>query len=41
MIKIKDEYWKARSPESNIGVGEEVEVVGISRLVLEVKRKTP
>lgn len=39
MIKIKDEYWKAKSLEDKIITGEEVEVVGISGLVLEVKRK--
>jgi membrane-bound serine protease (ClpP class) len=39
MIKIEDEYWKANASEGNIGVGDEVEVVGINGLVLEVKRK--
>lgn len=39
-VKIKDEYWKARSVEGNIMVGEEVEVMGIIGLKLEVKRKT-
>jgi membrane protein implicated in regulation of membrane protease activity len=40
MVKVKDEYWKARSVEGDIGIGEEVEVVGIAGLSLEVKRKT-
>jgi membrane protein implicated in regulation of membrane protease activity len=38
-VKVKDEYWKARSVEGNIGIGEEVEVVGIAGLSLEVKKK--
>jgi membrane-bound serine protease (ClpP class) len=40
-IKIKDEYWEAISQEGDIPAGEEVEVVGINRLVLEVKREAP
>lgn len=39
-IKIHNEYWKAVSIEGDIAVNEEIEVVGIDRLVLEVKRKT-
>ena len=39
MIKVKDEYWKARSVDSDIGVGEEVEVIGIDRLCLEVRKR--
>lgn len=38
-VKINDEYWKAQSIAGNIETGEEVEVVGISGLVLEVKRR--
>jgi membrane-bound serine protease (ClpP class) len=40
-VKIKDEYWKASSVEGEIGLGEEVEVVGIAGLSLEVRKKTP
>jgi membrane-bound ClpP family serine protease len=40
MIKIKDEYWNAISMDGDIEAGGEVEVVGISGLVLEVKRKS-
>jgi membrane-bound serine protease (ClpP class) len=40
MVKVKDEYWKARSVEGDIDVGEEVEVVGIAGLRLEVRRKS-
>jgi membrane-bound ClpP family serine protease len=39
-IKINDEYWQAKSLDGDINAGEEVEVVGISGLTLEVKRKT-
>jgi membrane-bound ClpP family serine protease len=38
-VKISDEYWKAKSLEGKINTGEEVEVVGISGLELEVRRK--
>lgn len=33
------EYWQAECPDGDIEAGEEVEVVGINRLKLEVKRK--
>ena len=39
MIKIKDEYWKAKSAGDTINIGEQVEVLGISGLVLEVRKK--
>jgi membrane-bound ClpP family serine protease len=39
MVDIKGEYWQARSVEGKIERGEEVEVVGIERLKLEVRRK--
>ena len=38
-VKIKGEYWKARSVEGDIGVGDAVEVTGIDGLNLEVRRK--
>lgn len=38
-VKIKDEYWQARSVEGAIKQGEEVEVVAIDGLTLTVKRK--
>jgi len=41
VIKINGEYWHASSIDGDIGVGEEVDVVGINGLVLEVKRKKP
>ena len=39
VIKVKGEYWQARSSGSNVKVGEDVEITGIDRLLLEVKRK--
>jgi len=39
IIKINGEYWKARSVEGEIDVGEEVEVLVVKGLNLEVKRK--
>lgn len=39
VVKIKGEYWKARSVEGEIGVGEDVEVLAINGLDLEVRRK--
>jgi membrane-bound serine protease (ClpP class) len=41
MVKIKDEYWEARSVDGDIGADEDVEVVGMNGLVLEVKQKKP
>ena len=39
-VKVKGEYWQARSSEGNIEVGVDVEITGIDRLVLDVRRKT-
>jgi len=39
IVKIKGEYWKARSVEGNIRAGDAVEVTGIEGLNLEVKKK--
>jgi membrane-bound ClpP family serine protease len=39
VVKIKDEYWQAKSIDDDVDIGEDVEVVEISGLVLEVKRK--
>ncbi len=41
VIKIADEYWKAKSLSGDIDIGEEVEIVNIEGLNLEVKRKGP
>ena len=39
VIKVGDEYWKAKSLSGDIDVGEEVEVINIDGLSLEVKRQ--
>lgn len=41
IVKVENEYWRAKAAGDNIAEDEEVEVVGINRLVLEVKRKRP
>ena len=37
VIKIKDEYWKAKAVDGNINAGEIVEIVEVDRLLLKVK----
>ena len=39
VIRVSGEYWKAKCLDGDIEAGEEVEIVGIDRLKLEVKRK--
>ena len=39
VIRVGDEYWKARAVGESIAVGEEVEILGLDRLMLMVKRK--
>jgi membrane-bound ClpP family serine protease len=39
VIKVEDEYWKAKSRGGDIPVGEEVEIVGIDGLKVEVEHK--
>jgi membrane-bound ClpP family serine protease len=39
MVKIKGEYWSARSTGDDIEIDDAVEVVGINGLVLEVRKK--
>ncbi len=39
IVKIKGEYWKARSVEGDIGVSDTIEVTGIDGLNLGVRRK--
>ncbi len=39
LVKVKGEYWKAQAIAGDIDEGEKVEVVGVERLVLKVKRK--
>jgi membrane-bound ClpP family serine protease len=39
VIRIGGEYWKAKSVGENIATGEEVEILGLDRLMLTVKHK--
>lgn len=39
VIQVEGEYWKARAVDGDIAAGEEVEVLGLNRLILEVKGK--
>ena len=39
VIRVSGEYWQAKCPDGDIETGEEVEIVGIDRLKLEVRRK--
>ncbi len=39
VIRIEGEYWKAKSVDESIAVGEEVEILRLNRLTLEVKCK--
>ena len=39
VVRIEDEYWKAKSVGENIAVGEEVEILGMSGLTLTVRLK--
>jgi len=39
VIKINDEYWKAKSVGENVAAGGEVEILGMNGLTLMVKRK--
>ncbi len=40
VVRVSGEYWKAECLDGDMEAGEEVEIVGINRLKLEVKRKT-
>lgn len=40
-VTVKGEYWRAKSVDANIEVGESVEIVGLDGLTLKVKRKEP
>ena len=39
-IIVKGEHWEAKSSDENVGVDENVEIVGIEGLTLNVKRKS-
>lgn len=37
VVRVEDEYWKAKSVGGNIAAGEEVEILGLDGLTLMVK----
>ena len=39
LIRVKGEYWKAKSVEGNIVAGEDIEILGTNRFTLEVRGK--
>ena len=39
VVQVEGEYWKAESIDEDIAEGEDVEVLGLNKLVLEVKHK--
>lgn len=39
VVRVEGEYWKAKSVDGEVLIGETVEITGMTRLVLEVKRK--
>ena len=39
VVRVEGEYWKAKSVDEGIAAGEDVEILGLNRLTLEVKRK--
>ncbi len=39
VIRVKGEYWKAKSVGENIEAGEEVEILGVNGLTLTVRLK--
>lgn len=38
-VKVEGEYWKARSVDGDVDVGESVEILDLDKLTLEVKHK--
>jgi membrane-bound ClpP family serine protease len=38
IVRVEGEYWKARSVDENVEAGEDVEIVGLDRLTVRVKR---
>jgi membrane-bound ClpP family serine protease len=39
VIRVEGELWRAKSVDEDIPAGEEVEILGLKKLTLEVKRK--
>ncbi len=40
LIKVCDEYWKAKSVDGEIMAGEDVEILGLNGLTLKVRRRS-
>jgi len=40
VVQVEGEYWKAKSVDGDIASGKAVEILGLNRLVLEVRRKS-
>jgi len=38
-VRVAGEYWQAKSTAGDIPVGESIEILGLNKLVLEVRRK--
>ena len=39
VVRVGGEYWKAKSVDDEIPAGESVEILGLNKLVLEVRRR--
>ena len=39
VVRVEGELWKAKAVEDDVKAGETVEILGLKKLVLEVKRK--
>ena len=39
VVRVEGELWKAKSVDDDIAAGEDVEILGLKKLTLEVKRK--
>ena len=39
VVRVEGELWKAKSVDDDIATGEDVEILGLQKLTLEVKRK--
>ena len=39
VVRVEGELWKAKSLDEDVAAGEEVEILGLNRLTLEVKRR--
>jgi len=39
VVRVGGEYWKAKSADDDIPAGESVEILGLNKLILDVKRR--